>query len=83
MMATTPAQTAKTITNDCSACHQILGRRTSQDPERLGIEIGLTRLCPQTQNPATFHTALLKGLLASPSADPKMNCPIDAKGQRS
>jgi len=26
---------------------------------------------PQIQNPATFHTALLKGLLASPSADPK------------
>lgn len=26
---------------------------------------------PQIQNPATFHTALLKGLLALPSADPK------------
>jgi len=26
---------------------------------------------PQIQNPAVFHTALLKGLLPSPSADPK------------
>jgi pimeloyl-ACP methyl ester carboxylesterase len=26
---------------------------------------------PQIQNPAIFHTALLKGLLASPSADAK------------
>jgi pimeloyl-ACP methyl ester carboxylesterase len=26
---------------------------------------------PQIQNPAIFHSALLKGLLASPSADPK------------
>jgi pimeloyl-ACP methyl ester carboxylesterase len=26
---------------------------------------------PQIQNPAIFHSALLKGLLESPSADPK------------